>query len=138
MKTVHSTGAFRKASLRTLAAALALGLAAGQALAIDADDLVIDSTRDLYDLCSAPANDPQADNAQLLCIGYFAGAIDYHRAVIGPEMPPIVCAPEGTTRRDVIANFVAWAGAHMDDAAVMDSPPIQGAVMSAVDKWPCP
>lgn len=126
-----------KASLRTAAAGLVLGALAGPAFAVDADDFVIDSTRDLYDLCSAKEDDPQADNAHLLCIGYFAGAIDYHVAVIGPEMPPIVCAPEGTTRNDVIMNFIAWAGARQTDAAVMDAPPIHGALASAIDKWPC-
>lgn len=126
-----------KATLRAAVAGLALGLLSGPAFAIDADDFAMDSTRDLYDLCSAPESDPQADNARLLCIGYFAGAIDYHVAVVGPEMPPIVCAPEGTTRNDVIVNFVAWAGARVNDAAVMDAPPVQGGIASAMDKWPC-
>jgi hypothetical protein len=120
------------------AAAGFAALATSQAAAIDADDFAIDSTRDLYDLCSASANDPHADNAQLLCIGYFTGAIDYHQAVVGPEFPPIVCAPESTTRRNVIDNFVAWAGKHANDAAVMDAPPINGAVTSAMEAWPCP
>jgi uncharacterized membrane protein len=121
-----------------LAAAAGLGvLAAGPAAAVDADDFAVDTTRDLYDLCSAGQNDPQADNAQLLCIGYFTGAIDYHQAVVGPEMPPLVCAPEGTTRRNVIDNFVAWAGGRLNDAAVMDAPPINGAVTSAMETWPC-
>jgi len=128
----------RKGTLRAAVAGLALGLLPSPALAIDADDLVIDSTRDLYDLCSAPANDPQADNAQLLCIGYFSGAIDYHQAVIGPNFPPIVCPPEGTTRRTVIDNFVAWGGQNAGNAELMDTPPIEGAFMSAMAKWPCP
>lgn len=126
-----------KASLRAAVTGLALAVVASPAFAIDADDFAMDSTRDLYDLCSAPETDPQADNAHLLCIGYFAGAIDYHVAVVGPEMPPIVCAPEGTTRNDVIMNFVAWAGARMNDAATMDSPPVQSALASAMEKWPC-
>ena len=124
-------------SLRAAAAALGLGILAGPAVALDADDFAIDSTRDLYDLCSVQESDPQADSGHLLCIGYFAGAIDYHLAVVGPEMPPIVCAPEGTTRNDVIMNFVAWTGARTDDATVMDAPPIQTALASAMDKWPC-
>lgn len=128
----------RFGALRCCFAAIGfLALAAAPAAAIDADDLAIDSTRDLYDLCSAGANDPQADNAQLLCIGYFTGAIDYHQAVVGPEFPPIVCAPEGTTRRNVIDNFVSWAAARTNDAAAMDAPPIHGAVASAMEAWPC-
>jgi hypothetical protein len=117
---------------------LALGLLAGPVLALDAADFNIDTTQDLYDLCGVQANDPQADTGHLLCIGYFAGAIDYHLAVVGPKLPPIVCAPEGTTRQNVIDNFVAWASAHNGDKAVMDAPPIQGAFMSAMEKWPCP
>jgi hypothetical protein len=128
---------YSKSPLRAAVASLALVILAGPAFAIDADDFAMDSTRDLYDLCSAKEDDPQADNAHLLCIGYFAGAIDYHLAVIGPEMPPIVCAPEGTTRNDVIMNFIAWAGARTSDAAIMDSPPVQGGIASAMDKWPC-
>jgi hypothetical protein len=124
-------------SLRAAVTSLASWLLGGPAVAVDADDFVIDSTHDLYDLCSAKEDDPQSDNAHLLCIGYFAGAIDYHLAVLGPKMHPIVCAPDGTTRNDVIQNFVAWAGARQSDAAVMDAPPIQGGIASAMDKWPC-
>lgn len=127
----------RHLSLRAAVASFALAALAGPAFALDANDFAIDSTHDLYDLCSVQANDPQADTGHLLCIGYFAGAIDYHRAVIGPNMPPIVCAPEGTTRQNVIDNFVAWAGARLNDAAAMDAPPIQGAVASAIEAWPC-
>lgn len=132
------TGRMLRRSFAALAAAAGFAaLAAGQAAAIDADDFAIDSTRDLYDLCSAAQNDPHADNAQLLCIGYFTGAIDYHQAVVGPEFPPIVCAPEGTTRRNVIDSFVAWAVKQANDAAVMDAPPIHGAIASAMETWPC-
>jgi hypothetical protein len=135
---IPKTGSTLRHCIATLAAAAGLAaLAASPAAAIDADDFAMDTTRDLYDLCSAAANDPQVSNAKLLCVGYFTGAIDYHQSVVGPEFPPIVCAPDSTTRQNVIDNFVAWAGGHANDAAVMDAPPIVGAVTSAMEKWPC-
>lgn len=123
--------------LLALAAVLA-ALSPAAALAVDADDFVADSTEDLYQLCTALDNDPYAFDAKLFCLGYFSGAIDYHNSVVGPNIPPIVCAPGGTTRNEVIAVFTAWVKAREADRVVLDQPAIVSALSAAVDAWPCP
>jgi len=123
--------------LLALAAVIAT-LSPAAALAVDQDDFVVDSTEDLYQLCTALDNDPYALDAKLYCLGYFSGAIDYHNSVVGPDFPAIVCAPSGTTRDDVIAVFSAWVKAREADQVVMNSPPVVSALSAAMEAWPCP
>ncbi len=131
-------------AVRGLALAAALTAAAGapasaadEAMMLDQGDFVLASTQDLYEICSAKADSALSTEAKFYCLGYFTGAVNYHQAVVGPDIPPIVCAPENTTIDDVIGVFVNWAGQMKGDPEAMAAPPIKGAMLAAISAWPC-
>ncbi len=123
--------------LKTLAGAIALCLVPALAHAVERVDFDLKTTQDLLDVCTVDGSDSLASEAAYLCVGYFVGAIHYHDSVIGPEMKPLVCAPEGTTRNDVIHTFVAWGQANAENMELMGEVPVVGAVRAAEEKWPC-
>lgn len=132
--------AFRPLVLRlcSLAAAGVISLSvSGGAQAIEVEDFDVENARELYELCSVPAEDALYAEAILLCYGYFTGAIHYHRSVTGPEMPAIVCPPESATTKDMVEAFVGWAAMRVGDAEIMDGPPIRAGLQAAMDTWPC-
>jgi hypothetical protein len=119
---------------------MALSLAAGtcvfsaHALTV-ADFDYIESTGELARLCGVDKTEPMADEAHIFCLGYIAAAISYHDEVAkSPEMGPIACSEEETTREDVLRMFLAWSASNPRYA---DAPPIEGLLRAAADKWPC-
>ncbi len=123
--------------LRKFVGAIVLCLVPALAHAVERVDFKLETTHDLLDVCMVDETDPLATEAAYLCAGYFVGAIHYHQSVIGPEMKPIVCAPEGTTRNDVILTFVTWAQANIGSKELMGEVAVIGAVRAAEEKWPC-
>ncbi len=123
--------------LRKFVGAIVLCLVPALAHAVERVDFDLNTTHDLLDLCMVDESDPLAEEGAYLCVGYFVGAIHYHNSVIGPEMKPLVCAPEGTTRNDVIHTFVAWGQANAGNMELMGEVPVVGAVRAAEEKWPC-
>ena len=124
--------------LKKLADAIVLCLAPAFAHAVERADFELETTHDLLDVCIVDESESLATEAAYLCVGYFVGAIHYHQSVVGPEMKRIVCAPEGTTRNDVIHTFVTWGQANMGSNELMAEVPVIGAIRAAQEKWPCP
>jgi len=124
-------------SLKKLAGAIVLCLVPALANALELADFELETTHSLLNVCMVDSSDPLVAEAAYLCVGYFVGAIHYHQSVVGPEMKPIVCAPEGTTRNDVIRTFVTWGQANMGSKELMGEVPVVGAIRAAQEKWPC-
>ncbi len=123
--------------LKMLAGAIALCLAPALAHAVERVDFDLKTTQDLLDVCTVDGSDSLAAEAVYLCVGYFVGAYHYHQSVSGPDMKPLVCAPEGTTRTDAIHIFVAWGQANAANMELMGELPIVGAIKAVREKWPC-
>lgn len=106
------------------------------AAAVTMEDFKVDRSQNLLNLCSAEESDPLYAEAKMFCLGYFAGAMHFHRGLTSTgEIKPMAC-PQGTvTRVEAANNFVTWAQANPQ---YMSEPAIDSAVRSAVAAWPCP
>ena len=78
------------------AAVLAVaGFAAAGPGEVDPTDFQVETTRDLVDLCTAPADHPLAKEAVHFCEGYLVGAYHHYMAEYsGPKSVPLVCLPD--------------------------------------------
>ncbi len=123
--------------LKTFACAVALCLVPALGHAVERVDFDLKTTQDLLDVCTVNGSDSLASEAAYLCVGYFVGAIHYHNSAVGPNMKPLVCAPKGTTRNEVIHTFVAWGQANAGNLKLMGEVPVVGAVRALEEKWPC-
>ncbi|MEN8261675.1 MAG: Rap1a/Tai family immunity protein, partial [Pseudomonadota bacterium] len=105
-----------------------LGLLAGPLRAVERDDFNLATMQDLLDLCMVIQADPLSKEAIHFCVGYIEGAMDYHDTVVGKDMKPLVCKPNGTTRNDAVGVLVAWGQANRGNATRMNEPPVIGVV----------
>lgn len=100
------------------------------------DDVKLKSASELLDICTVPPANEHHDTALAFCYGFFEGAIRYHQAIAEPQPgKKLVCAPEGTTRRqavDVFTNYLQ-ANPQYGNEATVDA--IFRALMA---RWPCP
>jgi len=123
-----------------IAVAVGLGLMAADARAADSemyglDDYELDSAKDLYDICTVPASNADHAVAKAFCVGYFEGGIHLHDVLAAADdFPAIACAPDTTTRKEVVDVFVAYAKANPQyhDERAMDT-----VFRAIVNKWPC-
>jgi hypothetical protein len=89
----------------------------------------------LLDICTPPASHPDYLEAYGFCVGYFTGAMHYHRALAsGPDHKAIVCPHHTVTRVEANAVIIAWA---KENPQHMSEEPIQAVMRAAVAKWPC-
>lgn len=100
----------------------------------DLGDFEVDSAQDLVDLCSADAGNALHAEALQFCFGFFEGMIHYHDRLVGPEIRPIVCAPAGVTRQDVVDMYIAFA---QENPQLMDEDPADNVMRAAMAAWPC-
>ncbi len=99
-------------------------------------DFEVDTTQNLFNLCTAPVSDPLHKEAIHFCHGYLAGAYDYYKASTGgPDGKRLVCPPNpAPSRNEAIAMFVEWMKTHpqfMGDEAVDTE------FRFLMEKWPC-
>jgi hypothetical protein len=101
----------------------------------DVGDFAVETAQDLLDLCSvAPGSALYAEAIQF-CAGFFEGMKHYHdRMSAGPEVEPIVCAPDGTTLEDVIEMYVVYGRAHPQ---FLSEDPGDNVIRAAMAEWPC-
>jgi hypothetical protein len=100
------------------------------------DDYQLDSSGDLLDICTVDKSNVQYWEARAFCLGYFTGGIHLHDALAASnDFPRIACAPEGTTRNEVVAAFVAYARAHPE---YLNEQPMDTVFRAVNNKWPCP
>jgi hypothetical protein len=129
----------RKAAL-ALSLAVAVGFAATGAKSTgpdiyDLDDYQLDSAKDLFDVCTVPPNHPDHALAKAFCVGYFEGGIHLHDALAkADDFPRIACAPDTTTRKELVDVFVAYAKANPQ---YHSEAPMDAVFRAVVNKWPC-
>lgn len=134
---VGSMRRFKIAILAVLASALVAPAPARAASEAGIEQaLRLETTRDLYTICSVQPGQPLYERAVAFCLGFTTGVMQYHEAVAeGPTMRPLVCPGRELARFEVVKQFLDWAPAHPD---LMSAPPVEGLARSATAKWPCP
>ena len=99
------------------------------------EDVKLETTQDLLDICSLDKDHPQYTKAASFCLGFITGAVHYHAAISkGPVMKAIICPTGPVSRFEAAEVFIEWAKKHPE---FMDEPPVEGLFRSAVAKWPC-
>lgn len=82
--------------------------------AVTQDNFLVQTTRDIVELCTADSTDPLRDKAIHFCHGFLVGAFHYHISIFpvrGPGAP--FCMPDPPPSRDqAISAFTSWIGAN--------------------------
>jgi len=106
--------------------------------AVEEGDFDLKTTRNLYNLCSVKADDPNYLHAHGTCKGFIKGVVQYHDGVSHKkQLKRLICYPETTTISDGIAAFVAWGGANLNNTKEMNGIPVVGLVRALSAKYPC-
>jgi hypothetical protein len=125
---------------RTLGAGAALALLAPSLAVSDVGEgnFSLQSTRDLFELCSAPADHPDYAPAIYSCRAFVEATVQYHDAVSdGKTLKRLICYPSSATLEDARLAFVSWAKDKARDKALMGEMPVMGVVRALEDKYPC-
>jgi len=106
--------------------------------AVEEMDFDLKTTRNLYNLCSVKADDPNYLHAHGACKGFIKGAVQYHDGISDKKhLKRLICYPETATISDGIAAFVAWGGANLNNTKEMNGIPVVGLVRALSAKYPC-
>jgi len=125
-----------------ISAALAAGLMAGvlstPQAAVTEEDFHLESTEDLYQVCSVGSDASDYIPAIYECRGFIRGAVGYHDAVSDRKnLKRLICYPQSATLADGRLAFVDWAKANIDDQELMREAPVVGLVRALATKYPC-
>jgi len=122
----------------TIAATLAAVLGSRSAIAVQDEDLDLDTTEDLYQVCSVQPGADEYVAASFACRGFIEGAVQYHDAVSDRKhLKRLICYPKTATVADGRAAFVAWAQRNLGNRKAMEEAPVIGLVRALADKYPC-
>jgi Rap1a immunity proteins len=122
----------------TIAAALAVVLGSRSAIAVQDEDVDLDTTEDLYQVCSVQPGAAEYVATSFACRGFIEGAVQYHDAVSDRKhLKRLICYPKTATVADGRAAFVAWAQRNLGNRKVMEEVPVIGLVRALADKYPC-
>ena len=104
--------------------------------AVSEKDFEVQTTENLFNLCTTPVDDPLHNHAINFCHGYLAGAYHYYEAVsAGPEGIQLVCFSDSPpSRNDAIAMFIEWVKAHPQ---YLGDKPVETQFRFLMEKWPC-
>ena len=127
----------QSASRIPLAVATALSLTSGLAIAVQDSDLRLDSTGDLYAVCSVPASAAEYPVTRQACRAFIEGVAQYHDLVSKGRMKRLYCMPTGSTVDDGVQAFNAWAANNTGDAKLMGEEPAVGLIRALAAKYPC-
>lgn len=123
----------------SLAFAVLALLIAAPLSALENEDFGFNTTEDLYQVCSAPADAAESVPAAFACRGFIEATVQYHDAVSDRrKMKRLICYPDGLTIAEGRDVFVAWAEANRDDATLMGEQPVLGLVRALGARYPCP
>lgn len=129
----------RQLAILILAASVPATAAHAAMAASEADierALRLETTRDLYTICSLQPGQSLYERSVAFCIGFATGVMQYHAAVAkDPGMRPLICPGRELARFEVVKQFLDWAPSHPE---YMNTPPVEGLARSAAAKWPCP
>lgn len=114
-----------------------LSLTSGLAGAVQDSNLRLDSTGDLYAVCSVPASAAEYPVTRQACRAFIEGVAQYHDLVSKGRMKPLFCMPTGSTVDDGVRAFTAWAATKTGDSAVMGEEPAVGLVRALAANYPC-
>ena len=108
----------------------------GLSQAVEQADFEVDTTRNLFNLCTATPSDPLHKEAINFCHGYLEGAFDYYKASShGPGGKRLVCFTDpAPSRNEAINLFIEWLKTHpqyMGDEAVDTQ------FRFLMERWPC-
>lgn len=122
--------------LAVLAAGLiAAGAVTAQSAPLDPGRFQVRNLGDLIEICRVGPDSPHYLEAIGYCHGYGRGALDYHRATVPANAPPLFCAPAGTQPGTLRTRFVAWADAN---PARLSGPAVEGVFAFLAATFPCP
>jgi len=117
-------------------ALLGAATAHGPALAVEADDFVVEDASTLVELCDASPDDQYYTQAIHMCHGFISGVAQYSLLLFEAAGGGVICFPDpAPTRSDAIADFVTWMGEHPDFASV-EGP--EAVVRYLQETFPCP
>jgi Rap1a immunity proteins len=101
----------------------------------DVGDFAVDTAQDLVDLCSVDQSNPLYAEALQFCAGFTEGIKHYHdRMSAGPDVEPIVCAPDDVTVKDAVDMYITYARANPQ---FLNEDPADNVVRAAMATWPC-
>lgn len=120
-------------------ASAAIVLISGFAFADVAEkNFSLQTTRDLYELCSAPTDHQDYAPAIYSCRSFLEATVQYHDAVSdGKTLKRLICYPSNANLEDARRAFLAWAEANAGNRKVMAEMPVIGVVRALEDKYPC-
>ena len=108
------------------------------ARAVDSSNFVLNTTQDLYLVCSTADNDPLRPVAINFCEGFLLGVVTFQDAIgEANQRKRLICYPQGVTRDQGIQAFVSWAASHQQDRKFMTDSALMGALRGLASKWPC-
>jgi hypothetical protein len=115
---------------------VAVFLLPGLARAVTDEDFLAKTTQNLFNLCTAPDDDPRHGKAIHFCHGYLVGAYDYHVSQnSGPDGKLLVCPPDpAPTRNAAIKMFVEWVKVHPQ---YLNEKPVDTEFRFLMETWPC-
>lgn len=120
----------------TAAILLASAGLAAPAMALENSNFSYDTTKDLYEVCSATGEGSEV--ALLACRAFLEATVQYHDAVSNrKKMKRLVCYPSNATVADARNIFVAWGAKNIDNAERMNEMPVVGVVRSLAQAYPC-
>lgn len=101
-------------------------------------DFSLETTKDLYELCSAPTDHSDYVPAIYSCRSFLEATVQYHDAVSdGKTLKRLICYPPTANLEDARVAFVAWAEANARNKALMKEMPVMGVVRALEEKYPC-
>ena len=125
-----------------LSAALGAALLAGslsQATgAVEEANFNLNSTMDLYKVCSVDSNSPDFVPAIYACRGFIEGSVQYHDAVTDKKnLKRLICYGKGATLEEGRNAFLDWVRSNKDNGELMAELPVIGLVRALAEKYPC-
>ena len=106
--------------------------------AVEEMDFHLKTTRDLYDLCSVKADNPNYLPAHWACKGFIEGAVQYHDGVSDTKnLNRLICYPPTATISDGKAAFIAWGTKNLNNTEYMGEIPVVGLVRALSAEYPC-
>ena len=107
-----------------------------RAQSVTRDTFLVQTTRDLVELCTAKEDDPLYTAAVNFCHGYLVGAYQYQVAAqSGPGVTPLFCMSNpAPTRQEGIRMFVSWV---QENTQYGGDRPVDSIMRFLATKWPC-
>lgn len=119
-------------------AACVWGLSTQVAGAVEDAAFRFDTTSNLYEVCSVPAEAPEYVVANQACRAFIEASVQYHDEVADRKrVKRLICYPKTATIADGKQAFLTWASAHSGDKRLMAEQPVVGLVRALAAKYPC-